>query len=56
MQRRHLLHAATAAAGLSLVPPRLFAQNSVLGAEMKTLSEYMAAAATCIRTGSRAEK
>ena len=45
MQRRHLLHAATAAAGLSLVPPRLFAQNPVLGAEMKTLSEYMAAAA-----------
>lgn len=45
MQRRHLLQAATAATSLYLVPSRLFAQSAGLSPEMKTLSEYMAAAA-----------
>ena len=45
MQRRHLLQAATAATSLSLVSSRLCAQGAGLSPEMKTLSEYMAAAA-----------
>ena len=45
MQRRHLLQAATAATSLSLVSSRLCAPGAGLSPEMKTLSEYMAAAA-----------